>query len=63
MGIMKTKQSFNEIFAETNIVPRYFSLIQQAITTSITNGKFAVIAKYDMNCKIFFINFSGGCKI
>ena len=49
MGIMKTKQSFNEIFAETNIVPRYFSLIQQAITTSITNGKFAVIAKYDMN--------------
>ena len=49
MGIMKTKQSFNEIFAETNIVPRYFSLIQQAIMTSITNGKFAIIAKYDMN--------------
>ncbi len=49
MGIMKTKQSFNEIFAETNIVPRYFSLIQQAIMTGITNGKFAVIAKHDMN--------------
>jgi hypothetical protein len=49
MGIMKTKQSFNDIFAETNIVPRYFSLIQQAIMTSITNGKFAIIAKYDMN--------------
>jgi hypothetical protein len=49
MGIMKTKQSFNEIFAETNIVPRYFSLIQQAIMTGITNGKFAVISKHDMN--------------
>lgn len=49
MGIMKTKQSFNEIFAETNIVPRYFSLIQQAIMTAITNGKFAVITKHDMN--------------
>lgn len=49
MGIMKTKQSFNEIFAETNIVPRYFSLIQQAIMTAITNGKFAIIAKHDMN--------------
>ena len=49
MGIMKTKQTFNEIFAETNIVPRYFSLIQQAIMTSITNGKFAIVNKHDMN--------------
>ena len=49
MGIMKSKQTFNEIFAETNIVPRYFSLIQQAIMTAITNGKFAVVGKYDMN--------------
>ena len=49
MGIMKTKQTFNEIFAETNIVPRYFSLIQQAIMTAITNGKFAIVSKHDMN--------------
>ncbi len=49
MGIANTKQTFNEIFAETNIVPRYFTLIQQAIMTSIQNGKFAVVGKYDMN--------------
>ena len=49
MGIMKSKQSFNEIFAETNIVPRYYSLIQQAIMTSITNGKFAIVSQYNMN--------------
>ncbi len=49
MGIASTKQTFYEIFMETPIVPRYFTLIQQAIITSIANSNFAVVSKYDIN--------------
>jgi hypothetical protein len=49
MGIMSTKQTFGEIFSETNIIPRYYTLILQAILSSIQNGKFAVVGKYDMS--------------
>lgn len=49
MGIANTKQTFYEIFMETPIVPRYFTLIQQAIMTSIANSNFAVVSKYDIN--------------
>lgn len=49
IGILNTKQTFSEIFSETNIIPRNFMLILQTILSSIKNSDFAILNDYDIN--------------
>lgn len=49
MGISKTNQTFNEIFASTKIIPRYYFIILEAIIQSMQNSNIVIISKYDMN--------------
>jgi hypothetical protein len=49
IGISKTNQTFNEIFASTKIIPRYYFIILEAIIQSLHNSNIVIISKYDMN--------------
>jgi hypothetical protein len=48
-GIMNTNQTFNQIFGDTDILPRYYPIILQFVISTIQNNKIASVSNYDLN--------------